>query len=81
MPTLPYEYSEKEIGLMKELGVLDIASSPSQVPVLMYHIMALICFRDNRQDNVSDSVRRCLIACENNKTNRLTPEFDSLISA
>lgn len=80
---LPYEYSLHEIALMKSLNMIDIAESPSTPPPLMYMWMGLKCFRENRNDKISDSVRRCLLALDNcqakDSPKRLTPEFDSLI--
>lgn len=79
----PYEYSKKEIELIELLKFQDIASSPSTPPPLLYMWMGLQCFRDNRNDKISESVRNCLLAMEKSQlpgsVNRLTPEFDVLI--
>lgn len=81
----PYEYSEKEKKLIASLKFEDIASSPSIVPALLYPMMAVECFRHNRQDNIANSVRKCLLAMEEatrkngNHILRLTKEFDDLI--
>lgn len=83
--TYPYEYSDKEKSLIEALKYQDVASSPSMPPPLLYNVMAVECFRHNRQDKVAESVRRCLLATEEatrkdgKKILRLTPEFDSLI--
>jgi hypothetical protein len=82
----PYEYSEKEKQLISELKYEHIASNPYYVPALLYSVMAVECFRHNRQDKVSESVRNCLLAMEESYRNegkqilRLTPEFDALIT-
>jgi hypothetical protein len=81
----PYEYSDKEKQLINALNYQDIASSPNLPPPLLYNVMAVECFRHNRQDKVAESVRNCLLAMEESsrKTGkqiyRLTPEFDALI--
>lgn len=83
MPILGgYEYSENEVQLIKQLDLLIPANSPSLPPILLYQCMAIACFRDNRNDKVSDSVRRCLLELEKPKNGlcRLTPEWDALIS-
>lgn len=81
---LPYEYSEKEVKLIETLQMIDIASSPSTPPPLMYMWMGLKCFREDRNDSISKSVRNCLLALDNcqisSAPKRLTPEFDNLIT-
>lgn len=75
----PYEYSEKEIQLIQVMKAEHYAQSPSLVPYLVYREMAIQCFRDKRNDFISESVYKCLIAQEKNVPGRLTPEFDALI--
>ena len=81
--TYPYEYSKKEIELIEAMEFQDVASSPSTPPPLVYMWMAIQCFRENRNDNMSISVRNCLLAMEKahlfGSVKRLTPEFDKLI--
>lgn len=80
----PYEYSEKEKALISALKYEGIANSVSIVPPLLFSLMAVECFRHNRQDKIAESVRRCLLALEAINKNgkqilRLTKEFDDLI--
>jgi hypothetical protein len=81
----PYTYSDKEKSLIEALNCQDIASNPSTVPALLYNVMAIECFRHNRQDKIANSVRRCLLALEEatrkngKQIHRLTDEFDNLI--
>ena len=81
--TYPYEYSDAEKRLISTLKMEDVAMSPHQPPPLLFTWMAVQCFRDNRNDDVSTSVRNCLLAMEKAHTPgaicRLTPEFDKLI--
>ena len=81
--TYPYEYSDAEKRLITILKMEDVAMSPSQPPTLIFMWMAIQCFRDNRNDDVSTSVRNCLLEMEKAHTpgaiRRLTPEFDKLI--
>lgn len=79
MNKYPYEYSQKEIQLIETMKAEHFAMSPSLVPYLVYREMAIQCFRDKRNDFVSESIHRCLIAQEMSKPSRLTPEFDALI--
>lgn len=78
-------YSEKEMKLIAKLEMLDVMESKFIVPPLLYNMMAMKCFMDGRNDEISDSVRRCLIALSNhtesnkNPVYRLTQEFDDLI--
>ncbi len=73
---MKYEYTEKEIRLIKEFGKESLIDKIP--PVTLYRVMAREAFLDNRQDVYADSVRRCLRAIEiqfplNKK------EFDNLI--
>jgi len=86
MPQYPYEYSEKEQKLIEELNYQSPAMNPCNAPTMLYNWLAIECFRTNRQDNVAESVRRCLLAMEaSTRTDtanlilRLTTEFDDLI--
>jgi hypothetical protein len=73
---IPSIYSEKEIELFKALGCDSYNSY--HVPYDLFRVLAAQCFLDNRNDNASDSLRRCIqwINCGNY---RKTPEFDNLI--
>ena len=76
----PYDYSDAEKRLIAALKMESVAMNPTCPPLIMYHWMALSCFRDNRNDDVSNSVRYCLHALETPLCNgRGTPEFDKLI--
>lgn len=75
-----YDYSPAECRLIAALNMEAVASNPHCPPLIMYHWMALACFRDNRNDNVSTSVRHCLRALETPmQLVRGTDEFDKLI--
>ena len=82
----PYEYSDKEIQLIEAINFQDIAKNPNVPPTLLYNALAVECFRRNKNDNVENSVRRCLLALEDscrrdskNPIFRGTKEFDDLI--
>jgi hypothetical protein len=79
--TYPYEYSAAEIKLIEVLNMQDIAMSNSMIPPMLYYSMAIECFRHNMNNEVSTSVRNCLLKLENPSHGilRLTKEFDSLI--
>lgn len=74
-----YEYSSKEVELIKALEMEDLLHSPSMVPHLVYRELAIACFRDPEIPvEIVQSVRRCFQALEKGQF-RLTPEFDALI--
>lgn len=78
---LPYEYSPAELFLMQKLGVLKDAESPTLVPILIWHSMALVCFRNNNRDVIEYSVRKGLLLLEKTAgACRGTPEFEALIT-
>ena len=70
------QYSEKELKLIEQLGYMDL---PSVEPIVLYRIMAMNLFKENKTGVLVDSVRRCLNAIDNGTPYRLTPEFDELI--
>lgn len=69
-------YSEREIQLFKELKLDDILH---QEPPLLYDQAIVICFMLNKNDNISDSVRRCNRALIEGYPKRLIKEFNDLI--
>lgn len=71
------QYSEKELKLIEQLGYMDL---PSVQPIVLYRIMAMDLFKENKTGVLVDSVRRCLNAIDNGTPYRLTKEFDELIS-
>ena len=72
-----FEYSEKELKLIKIMGFEDICHRIE--PNSLYNLMATKCFLDNICDNSSKSIRNCLKALINSNIRRMTPEFDNLI--
>lgn len=75
-----YDYSAAEQRLIEALKMEQVAMNPCTPPIIMYHWMALACFRANRNDDVSASVRNCMLALETPQyTGRGTSEFDKLI--
>lgn len=70
------QYSEKELKLIKELGYMDL---PSIEPIVLYRVMAMNLFKQNKTGVLVDSVRRCLNAIDEGTPYRLTKEFDDLI--
>ena len=52
---------------------------PSVEPIVLYRIMAMNLFKENKTGVLVDSVRRCLNAIDNGTPYRLTKEFDELI--
>ena len=76
----PYEYSEAEKRLIATLKMEQVAMNLATAPPLLYIFMAVACFRENRMDDVSTSVRNCLKALDTPfSIVRGTPEFDQLI--
>lgn len=78
------KYSDREWQLIDALNLRDVAESQSMTIPILYMTMAMQCFRENRNDVVSTSVRNCLRALDDGTTNdlaphRLTPEYDALI--
>jgi hypothetical protein len=71
------QYSEKELKLIEQLGYMDL---PSVEPIVLYRIMAMDFFKQNKTGVLVDSVRKCLNAIDNGAPHRLTEEFDELIS-
>jgi len=70
------QYSQKELKLIEQLGYMDL---PSVEPIVLYRIMAMNLFKQNKTGVLVDSVRRCLNAIDNGTPYRLTEEFDDLI--
>ena len=70
------QYSKKEQELFTALGYKDLLT---QEPVVLYRMVALNLFKQNKTGVLVDSVRRCLNAIDNGKPYRLTAEFDELI--
>lgn len=71
------DYSEKEQKLFEELK-LDIYYGDIP-PATLYNMAAMNCFMENRQDKVSESVRRCVKAWHTCSCYRMTPEWDAMI--
>jgi hypothetical protein len=78
-----YLYSEKEIALFRlfpQFVMSEWIYNPHLPPYLLYRELALLCFKEDDTDSCrANSVRRCLIACEEAKIFRCTEEFDALI--
>ena len=70
------QYSKKETLLFQQLGYEDLLT---QEPAVLYRMVALNLFKQNKTGVLVDSVRRCLNAIDNGKPYRLTEEFDDLI--
>lgn len=70
------QYSKKETLLFQQLGYEDLLT---QEPAVLYRMVALNLFKQNKTGVFVDSVRRCLNAIDNGKPYRLTEEFDDLI--
>ena len=70
------QYSEKELKLIEQLGYMDL---PSVEPIVLYRIIAMDLFKENKTGVLVDSVRRCLNVIDNGTPYRLTKEFDELI--
>ena len=70
------QYSEKELKLIKQLGYMVL---PSIEPIVLYRVMAMNLFKQNKTGVLVDSVRRCLNAIDEGTPYRLTKEFDDLI--
>lgn len=70
------QYSKKETLLFQQLGCEDLLT---QEPAVLYRMVALNLFKQNKTSVLVDSVRRCLNAIDNGKPYRLTEEFDDLI--
>ncbi len=78
---LPYEYSPAELFLMEKLGVMKDAQSPHLVPILIWHSMAMVCFRNNNRDVIEAAVRKGLLHLEKTAgACRGTPEFEAMIT-
>ena len=69
-------YSEQEIQLFKELKIDDIMHHE---PPVLYAQAIVACFMLNKNDNISDSIRRCNKALVDGSPKRLTKEFNDLI--
>jgi hypothetical protein len=74
---IKYEYSKKEMELIKWYKFLDIYERLS--PPELYRLMAEKAFLDDDRTAYSDSLRRCLRALNTGNIKRLTPEWDELI--
>ena len=70
------QYSQKEQELFTTLGYKDLLT---QEPVVLYRMVALNLFKQNKTGVLVDSVRRCLNVIDDGKPYRLTEEFDKLI--
>ncbi len=70
------QYSKREQELFTALGYSDLLT---QEPAVLYRMVALNLFKQNKTGVLVDSVRRCLNAIDNGKPYRLTAEFDELI--
>lgn len=74
---IKFEYSEKERDLFTCVGLGDIMDHIN--PITLYRMAAEHEFIRNTDDEISDSVRRCLIAINGLAIFRMTPEWDALI--
>ena len=70
------QYSKKETLLFQQLGYEDLLT---QEPAVLYRMVALNLFKQNKTGVLVESIRRCLNAIDNGKPYRLTEEFDDLI--
>ena len=70
------QYSKKETLLFQQLGYEDLLT---QEPAVLYRMVALNLFKQNKTGVLVESVRRCLNAIDNGTPYRLTEEFDDLI--
>jgi hypothetical protein len=70
------QYSQKEQELFTVLGYKDLLT---QEPAVLYRMVALNLFKQNKTGVLIDSVRKCLNAIDNGTPYRLTEEFDDLI--
>lgn len=71
------EYSEKEWKLITILGYQQIAKNVS--PIQLYRLLSEKAFIDKMDNKISDSIRNCMIACNEGRIYRMTPEWDELI--
>ena len=77
------EYSEKEFQMFLDLG-FDKEHLNYIMKLLnaceIYDHAARKCFVENLTGKAVDSLRRCLIAWDDDDINRCTPEWDSMIN-
>ena len=79
-----HDYSEKEIKLLKALGLEEQMSIPSMFPSLLYSTAVVYkCFMEEKFQNtvIAESVRRCVKELEKGfkGIGRGTKEWDDLI--
>jgi hypothetical protein len=71
------QYSQKERELFTALGYKDLLN---QEPVVLYRMVALELFKQNKTGILVDSFRRCFAVYDNGQMPyRLRQEFDDLI--
>ena len=70
------QYSEKEQKLFITLGYEDLLT---QQPIVLYRMVALNLFKQDKTGSLVCTIRRCLNAIDNGSPHRLTKEFDDLI--
>lgn len=78
------DYSDKEYAMIAAISphwqsIIDRDLDNSIVPPLVFEIVALDCFMENKTGKAVDSLRRCVAAVRKCNPYRRTPEFDALI--
>lgn len=76
----PAVYSVQEKKLIIHFGLGYLIDIPSIQPPEMYRLLTDEAFVRGEENEATESLRRCMKAWRESQINRLTPEWDSLIS-
>ena len=72
-------FSQQELLLIKTAGFEHLLMAKWLTPMAIYRIMCVDALSKETDQQVVDSLKRCMQAISNGKIKRMTKEFDYLI--